>query len=225
MKYNNKKAFSLAEMMVVMLIISIALAAMMPIMTKKKKIDTTMTPSSVPAGTIITYAGSSTPVGGWLLCNGDSYSSIGKYNDLYKAIGDTYTYNKTGTNFNVPDLRGLFIRGAGINGNASAKFSKVVPSSGAVGTLQEDSTASPKSTSAYNLTDGTSSNAAYKKLSSTLNLGFISLSWDWSGNDTSGTATGFDNGGYGVEPNIRRIFPGDAETRPKNIALNYYIKY
>lgn len=54
------------------------------------------------AGTITMYAGTSAP-GGWLMCDGASYSTTGTYADLFAVIG--YAYGGTGGSFNVPDLR------------------------------------------------------------------------------------------------------------------------
>ena len=67
------RAFSLAEMMVVMLILTIALAASLPIMTKQQHAVQTATAGSAPTGAIMQYA-VATPPSGWLLCNGQSTS-------------------------------------------------------------------------------------------------------------------------------------------------------
>lgn len=64
----NKKAFTLAEMMIVMLILSIIMAASMPIITKRSKAST---PANIPPGVIMIYAGKTIP-NGWLLCDGQS---------------------------------------------------------------------------------------------------------------------------------------------------------
>ena len=80
------KAFSLAEMMVVMLIVSIAAAATVPVITKRSK-GSSIEVAEVPSGAIIIWKGSveTIPVG-WVLCNG--------------ANG-------------TPDLRSRFVIGAG----------------------------------------------------------------------------------------------------------------
>ena len=62
---------------------------------------------TVPAGTVIYTASTSTPAG-YLLCDGSSYSTL-TYPALAAAIG--YTYGGSVHQFNVPDLRGQFIRG------------------------------------------------------------------------------------------------------------------
>ena len=64
-------------------------------------------PVDIPVGTIVPYAGGTLPPG-WLLCDNASYPPT-KYPALYAAIG--YTYGMDGTNYRVPDTRGVFMRG------------------------------------------------------------------------------------------------------------------
>jgi len=59
----------------------------------------------VPPGMITPFAGTSAP-GGYLLCNGGSYSRS-TYSALFEVIGVLYG-SASGTHFNVPDLRGRF---------------------------------------------------------------------------------------------------------------------
>jgi microcystin-dependent protein len=63
---------------------------------------------SVPAGSIVMYAANSPP-SGWLECNGASINRT-TYAALFAAIGTTFG-SVSGTVFNVPDLRGHFVRG------------------------------------------------------------------------------------------------------------------
>ncbi len=65
-------------------------------------------PSS-PAGEVITFAGSTAPTG-FLLCDGSAVSRI-TYSNLFAVIGTTYGVGNGATTFNLPDLRGEFIRG------------------------------------------------------------------------------------------------------------------
>ncbi len=62
---------------------------------------------TIPTGTIITY-GASTAPSGWLPCDGRLLSTTA-YSNLYNVIGNTYGAGP-GT-FNLPDLRGYFVRG------------------------------------------------------------------------------------------------------------------
>ena len=64
--------------------------------------------SGNPAGTVIYSASSTTVPAGYIKANGAGLSTT-TYADLFAAIG--YTYGGSGSSFNVPDLRGEFIRG------------------------------------------------------------------------------------------------------------------
>lgn len=70
-------------------------------------LDDLVVPSSVLAGQIIATASSSVPTG-FLECDGSSLDTT-LYADLFLAIG--YTYGGSGSNFDLPDLRGEFLRG------------------------------------------------------------------------------------------------------------------
>ena len=63
----------------------------------------------VPAGTVITYAANTAPAG-WLECDGTAVSRTA-YGVLYTAIGTTWGAGDGSTTFNLPDLRGYFVRG------------------------------------------------------------------------------------------------------------------
>ena len=66
-----------------------------------------------PAGTIITFGGTTAPTG-YLPCEGGIYLKS-MYPDLWAAIGETWG-TATITQFYVPDLRGAFLRGTGSHG-------------------------------------------------------------------------------------------------------------
>jgi len=61
-----------------------------------------------PPGTVVAYMGSAPPAG-WLLCNGASVNRT-DYASLYAVIGDSCGSENT-AKFNLPDLRGRFLRG------------------------------------------------------------------------------------------------------------------
>ena len=68
-------------------------------------------------GFIKPYAGTSVPTG-YLLCNGAAISRA-QYPELFAAIGTTWGAGDGSSTFNVPDLRGYFLRGVG-GGQAAA---------------------------------------------------------------------------------------------------------
>jgi microcystin-dependent protein len=63
----------------------------------------------VPTGSIMMFATQVVP-SGWLECDGSSVSRT-TYLNLYSAIGDTFGSGDGSTTFNLPDLRGEFVRG------------------------------------------------------------------------------------------------------------------
>ncbi len=63
----------------------------------------------IPAGAIMPYAGSTAPPG-WVLCDGTQYDgTLPEFTRLFDAVG--LTFGGSGNMFNVPDLRGQFLRG------------------------------------------------------------------------------------------------------------------
>ncbi|QMP19179.1 tail fiber [Pseudomonas phage Persinger] len=62
-----------------------------------------------PAGAVQAFARSTPPLG-WLRCNGAAVNRT-TYNALFAAIGTTFGAGDGSTTFNLPDLRGEFIRG------------------------------------------------------------------------------------------------------------------
>lgn len=69
--------------------------------------------SGNPTGTIISFAADNPPEG-YLECNGQEVSRT-TYSQLFEVIGTKYGEGDGSTTFNVPDLQGEFLRGAGTN--------------------------------------------------------------------------------------------------------------
>ena len=65
--------------------------------------------AGVPTGSIFCMAATSVPTG-YVKCNGASYARSGTYAALFAVIGTTYGAVDS-SHFNVPDLRGEFVRG------------------------------------------------------------------------------------------------------------------
>lgn len=63
----------------------------------------------VPSGTVAWFAGNTAPAG-WLKANGAAVSRTA-YANLFAAIGTTYGTGNGSSTFNLPDLRGEFVRG------------------------------------------------------------------------------------------------------------------
>lgn len=78
--------------------------------------------SGAPSGVVSPFAGTSAP-SGWLLCDGSAVSRT-TYSALFTAISTAYGIGDGSTTFNLPDMRGAFIRGrvgiANVTGSGSA---------------------------------------------------------------------------------------------------------
>ena len=68
-------------------------------------------------GMIAPFAMTSAPTG-WLTCDGTAVSRT-TYSDLFTAIGTTWGSGDGTSTFNVPDLRGAFLRGTGSHGTSN----------------------------------------------------------------------------------------------------------
>lgn len=65
--------------------------------------------NATPVGAVMAFARSTAPTG-WLKCNGAAVSRT-TYAALFSAIGTTWGNGDGSTTFNLPDLRGEFVRG------------------------------------------------------------------------------------------------------------------
>ena len=73
--------------------------------------------ADAPLGTILAYGGATAPAG-WMLCQGQALSRT-TYAKLYEIIGTAFGSGDGSTTFNLPDLRGEFLRGAGTNSHTN----------------------------------------------------------------------------------------------------------
>ena len=160
--------------------------------------------SSTPAGTVMQFAGSSAPAG-YLKANGNAVSRT-TYAALFAAIGTTYGTGDGSTTFNVPDLRGEFVRGL--------DDGRGVDSGRALGSAQAD-TLRQHNHDSYIRTDVFGSGDGSSIIgTSTADEGLRTNGPDMG---VLGISTSF--GSYPISAsNIAD------ETRPRNIALLYCIK-
>ena len=75
------------------------------------KLATVTQQSLLPAGAVMPFAMNSAPAG-WLAANGAAVSRS-TYAALFAAISTTHGVGDGSTTFNLPDLRGIFVRGSG----------------------------------------------------------------------------------------------------------------
>ena len=157
-------------------------------------------------GMIAPFAMTSAPTG-WLTCDGTAVSRT-TYSDLYTAIGTTWGSGDGTSTFNLPDLRGAFLRGTGTHtetmGDGTTAF--VGPS---VGSFQDDAfqkhqhTMRGDSGGSGNLVLATN-NADKSGVTNTI--------------DQIPSGTGYVEHDSGGTPRV------DKETRPFNAGVNYCIK-
>ncbi|AQW81280.1 phage tail protein [Campylobacter pinnipediorum] len=152
----------------------------------------------VPPGTIIAFAGNiSNKPSGFLECNGASLSKS-TYSKLYSAIGTTY--GGSGSNFNLPDFRGMFLRGVG--GNAAA-----------LGTKQGD---------AIRNIQGKISLVRRGSYEKNEVSGVFAYDKSWSAALKSGNE---DSWGSTASFDVSRVVATANENRPQNFAIYWLIKY
>ena len=198
------------------------------------------------SGAIAVFAAQVAPAG-WVLCNGSELDRVAN-EDLFLIIGESYGVGDGATTYNVPDMRGLFIRGS--------DSGRGIDAGRLTGSLQDANTAPPitpitTDTNAAHI-HGTSHTAggAHKHLlgSGAVNGGDWAgkYSYGYGGNTTGVTYTLNHPQMTTTTPRTKTevwahthtltstvdtkhshtIDPAafDAETRPKSVALNYIIK-
>ena len=69
-----------------------------------------VTTLQAPPGTIVAFGGVNVPAG-WRLCDGSEVSRIGPFAPLFAAVGIAYGPGDGVTTFDLPDFRGMFLRG------------------------------------------------------------------------------------------------------------------
>lgn len=73
----------------------------------------------VPVGGLVSFAGATAP-NGWIICDGSQKSRV-DYKSLFDVIGTTWGSGDGSTTFNIPDLRGRTIIGAGTGSGLTAR--------------------------------------------------------------------------------------------------------
>jgi microcystin-dependent protein len=165
----------------------------------------------VPSGAIMPFAGSTAP-SGWLSADGTSYSTTA-YPNLFAAIG--YTYGGSGGSFNVPNAKGVFLRGAGTQTIGGLNYT------GTQGTTQNDTTKKnglgiTDPTHQHQTASTSDSNAGTNGPIPVVN-GVGGVRVGVNSNSEGAFSTSFSSTGITLNG-------GDTETRPANIAVLYIIK-
>lgn len=135
-------------------------------------------------GSVSAFA-TDTPPSGYLACNGAAVSRT-TYSELFNLIGTTFGNGDGSTTFNLPDLRGEFIRGF--------DDGRGIDSSRVFGSFQADE--------------------------------FKSHKHEMGATNDPGTTGNFVQSGTSVKDrDALSSYTGGTETRPRNVALLYCIKY
>jgi hypothetical protein len=164
-----------------------------------------------PAGSII--AAPMNAVEGYILCDGRSLS-VAAYPALYAAIGTTFGGN--GTNFNVPDYRGMFLRGQG--GNSAPNFT----------TIQGDAIRNIWGRiGRFNFNLSTLNGAGCSHLGCGTGIVYNDHFENFGGANRYLAHIGIESGGlqFAVYINAALMVPTANENRPVNMAVNYFIKH
>ncbi len=161
----------------------------------------------VPVGTIVPFAGDTAPPG-WILCHGTVLNRT-TYADLFAVIGTRFG-STGGDNFRTPDLRGVFLRGRDAGaGRDPDRNSRTSLNGGAtgdrVGSYQSDMLGSHRHSVPNDSTDY-DVNGNYKET-----------------NQNSLVESKGSDENYSFNPGTG--YTGGSETRPKNVSVNYIIKY
>ena len=162
---------------------------------------------AAPVGSVYTFAGATVPTG-WLKCNGALLSRT-TYAALFAVIGTTYGAGDGSTTFALPDLRGEFVRGA--------DDGRGIDAGRALGSLQNHSmqrhnhylpTSTGSGNSHFVIPDGAWIVSTPNEYPAAGMAPAVTINADNSANSASGSVGSFSE-----------------ETRPRNVAMRYIIKY
>ena len=163
-----------------------------------------------PAGIIAPFGGTTAP-SGWLACNGAAVSRV-DYATLFAVIGTTWGAGDGSVTFNVPDLRGTFLRGTGTNGTYGTAVGQ------AVGTYAADTYLNHSHTATSSDSGHTHT---YTAAGGNQNGGAPGSSYTFCSNGgTQTTSTGNAN----ITTTVATSTTGGTETKPKNYGVLYIIK-
>ena len=187
--------------------------------------------SLVPTGTVLAYAGQTSPTG-WLVCDGTAYNQS-DYADLFSALGSIYntqTNPTTGlawaapsaTQFRVPDLRGLFLRGAG---TPSGQSTVTVGGHQAQATAKNglSNSSSSVAASGSTSTDGSHSHTTPGGVQGGSG-GFTKADTASQGGPSTNSAGSHSHTVSVSGTAAAQTITGDPETRPMNRGVTYIIK-
>jgi microcystin-dependent protein len=166
-------------------------------------------------GTIIAFGNQGFTPSGYLWCDGSAVSRTA-YPALFAAISTAWGTGDGSTTFNLPDLRGLFLRGTGTNATVKRQDGGFAQGgTTGSGSYAGDTFGSHAHTLTFNTTDYA---AGFKDTKAVLAL---NTDQQATGQKSSaGNVTPLQQGGSACMANN-----GSAETRPVNASVTYFIKF
>lgn len=171
----------------------------------------------MPAGMIVPFAGPKESIpDGWLLCDGSAVSRT-DYIGLFRAIGVAWGNGDGSNTFNLPDLRGMFLRGVSYDsGNdedadkrTMLKDEKGGNTGNNVGSFQGDAIRNITGKTNGSWDQNNHCEGSFRSTDQKVQGTFYSWSAVWNR----------------IEFDASRVVPVGSDNRPKNVYVNYMIKY
>ena len=165
-------------------------------------------PLDLPAGTVHAFAGTTAPEG-WAMCDGSEVSRT-DYAALFAVISTTYGVGDGLDTFNLPDMRGQFLRA--LDDMGTAQGAAGVDADGTARTVGQT-----QGDAIRNITGQMSPVAHTKNVGMTASGALARTGTDQGNAQGSGS-------GNNVTFDASRVVPTGSDNRPKNMAVNYIIK-
>jgi len=170
----------------------------------------TALPQAVPTGSVHLMASTTVP-SGYEKCNGQALSRT-VYADLFAEIGTAFGAGDGSSTFNVPDLRGEFVRGW--------DDSRGIDSGRNFGTAQSDQNKQHNHSATSTVTDPGHNHVYIDQQAH--NEGY--RPWKAGDNDCGQRNKNTSNAFTGISVSTSIANDGGNESRPRNIAMMYVIK-
>jgi microcystin-dependent protein len=194
--------------------------------------DAIMQQVAVPVGTILPYGGGTAPTG-YALCDGEQYLRV-DYPALFQAIGSAYGA-ESNLYFNVPDFRGLFLRGLDSGSGRDPDIGErqvLIPGGNSgpdIGSYQPAAFMNHSHDDNLNVASGGNHSHPLK------NPGKVATSGCSGGGATPPAAASCGTHSYadtnsagshshGLNGGVSQSTTGKSESRPKNVAVNFIIR-
>jgi hypothetical protein len=175
-----------------------------------------------PPGTIVAFGGQTNKIpSGWLLCDGRSFNQS-DYPRLFSAISTNWGSTNSSVSFNLPDLRGMFLRGVNLTRADSYQDPDKNLRSGSVGGNSANLVGSLQTNALQNVTGNVGEFNSFAALSGGASGPFAITNHVKTGQGIPG---GYSDWHDRITFDLSRVARTSTETRPNNAYVNYIIKY